>query len=226
MLGLPFREIWALDFEFISEPGARPVPVCLVARELESARLIRLWQDELPDRPPFPIDDQTLVVAFYAPAELGCFLSLGWPLPARVLDLYAEFRNETNGVALSEGRGLLSALSHHGIPSITSEQKHDERALVMRGGPWSDSERRRILDYCQTDVDLLGPLLERMLPAIRSRRNGLGQALLRGRYMAAVARIERDRSPDRRRAARQDPATVGRDQARPDRGGRQGLRRL
>jgi DNA polymerase family A len=195
MLGLPFREIWALDFEFVSEPGALPDPVCLVARELGSNRLIRLWRDELVNRRPFSVDDRTLFVAFYAPAELGCFLSLGWPLPARVVDLYAEFRNATNGIALPEGRSLLSALSHHGIPSITSEQKHDERALVIRGGPWSEPERRRILDYCQTDVDPLGPLLERMLPRIRSQTNGLGQALLRGRYTAAVARIERNGVP-------------------------------
>jgi hypothetical protein len=24
MYGLPFREVWALDFEFVSEPGAHP----------------------------------------------------------------------------------------------------------------------------------------------------------------------------------------------------------
>jgi hypothetical protein len=190
VLGLPFREVWALDFEFTVEPGGLPVPVCLVARELGSGRLLRFWQDDLPSSLPFPVDDQTLFVAYYAPAELDCFLELGWRLPARVLDLYAEFRNETNGVALPEGRGLLSALSYHGIPAITSEQKHEERALVMRGGPWTGSERRRILDYCQTDVDALGPLLERMLPRIRSSRAGLGQALLRGRYTAAVARME------------------------------------
>jgi hypothetical protein len=107
-----------------------------------------------------------------------------------MLDLYAEFRNETNGLPLPEGRNLLSALSYHGIASITKAEKNTERDLVLRGGPWTMSERCRILDYCQSDVDCLGPLLERMLPAIRSRRKGLGQALLRGRYMAAVARIE------------------------------------
>jgi hypothetical protein len=190
MFGLPFHQVWALDFEYISELGARPVPVCLVARELESNRLIRLWQADLGDAPPFPVDDETLFVSYYAPAEFGCFLALGWPLPSRVLDLYAEFRNETNGVPLAEGRGLLGALSYHGIPAITSEEKTTERALVMRGGPWSTGERRRVLDYCQSDVDPLGPLLERMLPRIRSRPHGLGQALLRGRYTAAVARME------------------------------------
>jgi DNA polymerase-1 len=191
MFGLPFREVWALDFEFIAEPGALPVPVCMVARELASGRLLRLWQDELPDRPPFPVDDRALFVAYYASAEVGCFLALGWPVPARLLDLYAEFRNETNGLALPEGSSLLGALAYHHIPSITSDQKDEERGLIMRGGPWTGEERRRILDYCQTDVDCLEPLLERMTGHIRARPAGLGQALLRGRYMIAAARMER-----------------------------------
>ena len=38
---LPFREIWAVDFEFDAQDGERPTPVCLVARELRSDRLIR-----------------------------------------------------------------------------------------------------------------------------------------------------------------------------------------
>jgi DNA polymerase-1 len=141
VLGLPFREIWALDFEFISEPGARPVPVCMVARELVSNRLIRLWQDELGAAPPFPVDNDTLFVAYFASAEVGCFLELGWPVPPRILDLFAEFRNATNGIPLPGGRGLLGALSHHDIPAITADQKTEERALVMRGGPWDEVER-------------------------------------------------------------------------------------
>jgi hypothetical protein len=163
----------------------------MVARELRSGRLIRLWQDELPGRPPFPVDDQTLFVAYYASAEIGCFLQLGWPVPARILDLYTEFRNETNGLSLPEGSGLLGALAYHHVPGITKGQKDDDRQLVLRGGPWTGAERRRILDYCQTDVDCLAPLLERMLGHIRARPAGLGQALLRGRYMAAAARMER-----------------------------------
>jgi DNA polymerase-1 len=192
---LPFQSVFALDFEFVSESGANPVPVCLVARELRTGQLIRLWQDQLDPGPPFPIDDDTLFVAYFASAELGCFLELGWPMPTRVLDLYTEFRNATNGIPLPAGRGLLGALSYHGIPSITSDQKTEERALVMGGGPWTTAERERILDYCQTDVDPIGALVERMLPGILARPNGLGQALLRGRYMAAVARMERTGVP-------------------------------
>jgi DNA polymerase-1 len=124
MYGLPFREVWVLDFEFISEPGAQPVPVCMVARELISNRLVRMWQDQLSADPPFSVDERTLFVAFYAPAEWGCFAALGWPMPARVVDLYAGFRAKTNGIPLPTGRGLLSALSSHGIAAITSDEKH------------------------------------------------------------------------------------------------------
>jgi DNA polymerase I len=195
MPGLPYREIWAADFEFIANPGGRPDPVCMVARELRSGRLIRLWQDDLPGQPPFRVDDGVLFVAYMAAAELGCFLELGWPVPARILDLYVEFRAATNGAKPPGGYGLLSALSFHGLPGITSEQKESGRELVMRGGPWSASERREVLEYCQTDVDCLGPLLERMTPAITARPASLGQALLRGRYMTAVARMERTGVP-------------------------------
>jgi hypothetical protein len=162
----------------------------MVANELISGRSVRLWQDELGDAPPFRTGPDVLFVAFYAPAELSCFLALGWPLPARILDLYVEFRAETNGLPLPVGRGLLGALSYHGISGITSEQKTSMRDLVMRGGPWTPPERQDILEYCATDVDCLGPLLERMLLSIRRTPQGLGQALLRGRYTAAVARME------------------------------------
>jgi hypothetical protein len=190
MFGLPFKEIWALDFEFISRPGARPAPVCLVAIELISGRSIRLWQDEFGAKPPFRTDPDVLFVAYHAPAELGCFLALGWPLPVRILDLCVEFKAKTSGLALPTGRKLLGALSYHGIPSITSDEKQSMVGLVLRGGPWTDSERRDILDYCATDVVCLGPLMERMITGIQRTSQGFGQALLRGRYTAAVARME------------------------------------
>jgi hypothetical protein len=44
---LPFKEIWAVDFEFGADPGENPDPVCLVALEIHSGRKVRLWRDEL-----------------------------------------------------------------------------------------------------------------------------------------------------------------------------------
>jgi DNA polymerase I len=168
----------------------------MVARELRSGRLLWLWRGELEAmvRPPFAVGPETLLVAYYASAELGCFLALGWPVPARVLDPFAEFRAATNGLPTPCGQGLLGALQWHGLDAMAADAKASMRDLVLRGGPWSAAERRAVLDYCQADVDALAALLPRMLPGILKRRGdaatALGQALLRGRYMAAAARME------------------------------------
>lgn len=179
-----FREVWLADFEFRAPPGERPAPICLVARELYSDRLLRLWQDEL-DSPPFRTGPDTLFVAFYSSAELGCYLALDWPMPSRILDLFIEFSNLTCGLRTPHGRGLLGALAHFGLDSISAADKVEMRNLAMRGGPFTESERQDLLDYCQTDVDALAKLLPEMLPTIDWPR-----ALLRGRYTAAAARIE------------------------------------
>ena len=117
-------------------------------------------------------------------------MALGWPVPERVLDLFTEFRNHTNGVPTDSGAGLLGALAFHGLDGIGAVEKDEMRALVLRGGPWSDAERVAILDYCESDVEALARLLPAMLPKI-----DLPRALLRGRYMVAAARMERNGVP-------------------------------
>ena len=131
-----------------------------------------------------------LFVAYYASAEIGCHLALSWPVPERVLDLFTEFRNQTNGIPTVSGAGLLGALAHFGLDSIGTIEKDEMRDLILGGGPWSDSERKAILDYCESDVEALARLLPAMLPQI-----DLPLSLLRGRYMAAAARIERNGVP-------------------------------
>ena len=153
---LRFREIWAVDFEFGSEPGENPEPVCLVAWELRSGRKVRLWRDDFGSAPPYPTGPTALFVAYYVSAEIGCHLALDWPVPERVLDLVTEFRNRTNGVPPENGSGLLGALAYHGLDGIGAVEKDEMRALILRGGPWSDAERAAILDYCESDVAARG----------------------------------------------------------------------
>jgi len=127
---LPFAEVWLVDFEFGSEPGGNPEPVCLVAWELKSGRKIRLWRDQFGASPPYPTDPNVLFVAYYASAEIGCHLALGWPVPQRVLDLFIEFRNHTNGIPTVSGAGLLGALAHHGLDGIGTVEKDEMRELA------------------------------------------------------------------------------------------------
>ena len=109
MLELPFRYVVIADFEFefgghasaddAGRSGERPRPVCMVAKELRSGQTWRLWRGQFGSTPPFPTGPDSLFVAFYASAELGCFRALGWPKPSDILDLFVEFRDRTNGLA-------------------------------------------------------------------------------------------------------------------------------
>jgi DNA polymerase I len=177
--------VWAVDFEFTAHDGERPAPICMVARELCSGRTIRLWRDQFGPAPPFPIDDSAIFIAYYASAELGCFRALGWPMPARILDLCAEFRDRTSGLDRPHGASLLGALTYFGLDAIGAIEKDEMRALAIRGGPFTDAERTGLLDYCESDVVALEHLLPAMLPKL-----DLPRALLRGRYMAAASAIE------------------------------------
>ncbi|MBI2825125.1 MAG: DNA polymerase I [Planctomycetia bacterium] len=187
-----FPEIWLVDFEFSAPSGERPTPLCMVAREFRSGRTMRMWQDDLfaQRECPFPLGPGALFVAYYASAELGCHLALGWPMPARILDLCVEFKCYTSGVTLPCKRDLLGALVYHGIDGIDPSEKELMRKLAMQGGTYKDEERAALLEYCEGDVVALAKLLPAMAPKI-----DLPRALLRGRYMAASARMEWDGVP-------------------------------
>jgi DNA polymerase family A len=186
----PYREIWLADFEFETGAGERPVPVCLCARELRSGRELRLFQNELGSTPPYSIGAGSLFVAYYASAEFGCHLALGWPLPERILDLFTEFRCGTNGLDLPAGRGLVGALVAFGLDTVNVAEKKEMQEAIGSGTWRGRYTPEEIMDYCMSDVDALARLLPVMAPRI-----DLPRALLRGRYMAAAARMEYAGSP-------------------------------
>ena len=192
---LPFRHVVVADFEFevgghastsdAGRSGERPRPVCMVAKELRGGQVWRLWRGEFRSSPPFSIGPEAVFIAYYASAELGCFRALGWPRPTNILDLFTEFRDRTNGLTTIAGAGLIGALTFFGLDTGGGAEKDKMRALVLRGEPWTEDERKAILEYCAEDVAALERLLPAMLPRI-----DLPRALLRGRYMAAAAAIE------------------------------------
>jgi DNA polymerase-1 len=111
-------------------------------------------------------------------------------MPTRILDLFTEFRDRTNGLTTPAGAGLLGALTYFGLDAMGATEKDEMRTLILRGGPWSGDQQGKILDYCEEDVEALERLLPAMLPRI-----DLPRALLRGRYMAAAASMEHNGVP-------------------------------
>jgi DNA polymerase-1 len=196
---LPFREVWAADFEFLSQEGERPIPVCETALELRTGRKVRLWGDEMGSSPPYDISKDSLTVSFSSDAELSCYLALDRPLPANVLDLRVEFlqainftpRQPSNGNEEVKRSSLRHALTYYGLDAIEAGEKESWRKTILRGGPWTSEEREGILNYCESDVRAIC----RLLPAMVRRGHvpldhRLLQSLFRGRYMRAVTRME------------------------------------
>ena len=117
--------------------------------------------------PPYPTGPQSLVITIDATELFGMHLALGWRLPERVVDLLVEFRNLTNGKLRPAVGGLAGALLWFGCSTTGA----------LHTGTSGHQLRQRL------------EAVTRLFHAMRSTLN-LGHALLRGRYLAAVARIE------------------------------------
>ncbi len=105
----------------VEPPGRQARPgdfvsgeIALEARELEGAAFEHAII--------FIAGPDTLFVAYYASAEIGCHLALDWEIPVNILDLYVEFRNLTNGLPTPCGVGLLGAMSYFGLGVATLDR--------------------------------------------------------------------------------------------------------
>jgi len=189
---LPFRKFYAIDFEYFGSDGEIPNIVCMVVQNLRSGEISRHWQDDLQKMktPPFETGEDIALVCYFAPAEVQSMLALGWGLDVSIIDLFAEFRCQTNGNPNVGRKSLVSALQFNGLDHLIPEEKDSMRDLILSGGPWSKGQRSAILAYCEQDVVALGPLLNAMLKRVPWSGLQLNQVLLRGRYMKAVGAMQ------------------------------------
>ena len=189
---LPFRKIYTIDFEYCGADGEIPNIVCMVIQDLRSGGVSRCWRDDLSEMrtPPFEAGEDVAIVSYFAPAEVQSMLALDWDIDVSVIDLFAEFRCQTNGNPDVGRKSLVSALQLYGLEQFIPEEKDSMRDLILSGGPWSEAQRSAILDYCQQDVVALGPLLNAMLRHAPWSELQFNQALLRGRYMKAVGAMQ------------------------------------
>ncbi len=163
-----FSSVWIVVFATSAAPGEKTTAIALAARDAASGFLVEIGVPKLLGlrTPPYPTGPQALLVTINAHQLAACHLTLGWRTPERVLDMMVEYRNTMNGKT-SAIDGLGGALVEHGLPA---------RAGLISGT--SPQQMRQLLSA-------LVQLFVRMAPSI-----DLGRALLRGRYMLAVARIE------------------------------------
>jgi len=115
-----------------------------------------------------------------------------------VLDPYVENIVAINGntavwpPADEKGRkgrpGLLDALKLHGLPGRSQEEKDRMRDMILGNENYTPEQRHEIQDaYNKDDVDDTTALLGSLGGPV----DNIHHTLFRGRYMAAVARMER-----------------------------------
>jgi DNA polymerase I len=188
--GHDFRQIVTGDFEFKQNRGERPTVHLGVFHELVSGREIQLRGSALThDNMGFLYEPGTLFCAHSTTAELSCLLALGLPLPELVLDTFIETRCLTNGRPGIGSAGLLDTCLYFGIPAMSSITKKANQQLAIRGN-FSPEEWDRLGAYCNEDVNAVDAVLGKLEPYINLR-----EALLRGRFMRAISKVEHQGIP-------------------------------
>jgi hypothetical protein len=72
------------------------------------------------------------------------------------LDLLIEYRQLKNGVLDKHAkRDLLSVLGCCRLPTVNTVEKKKWQDRILAGEPFSEEERRGILDYCWSDVVIM-----------------------------------------------------------------------
>lgn len=165
-----FSSIWVVICGIGTTQGNRPRPEYIAAVSYQQpSNVVQIGAPKLFNHPvaPYPTGPQGLLVTFDANELVACHLALGWRVPDRIVDLAVEYRNATNGATRPCGPGLVGALLFYGEPPTQGIDGSSAPAAVAR----------RLLAICNL-FDAMRPTLD------------LGRALLRGRHMCAVARIE------------------------------------
>ena len=152
--------------------------LCLVAYILDEnfrhIETIRRWRGEFGTSPPFPIDDDTLVVGYSLWAEMTCFLQLGWRFPKHVYDLHTAYLSVSNILLpynpdekrIKQRKGLSYACCAYGIDGWEKIDK-PEMAKAIGEGRWREYGQPAVFDYCEEDVRNSAELLRRQLSGYR-----------------------------------------------------------
>lgn len=185
---------YAVDYEYIPQEDGGLDIVCGVAKNLFTGETHRRWRDEMGCAPFFECGANAVLVAHNAQAEMEAHLALGWPFPNNVICTFAEHMLDTNGADVPvpyNARGsLLAALKCNNIAVRQDLEKRSTVERILQGPPYSAEEKSFILEYCEQDVIDAGELFFALWDrGSQNNPNYLDQALLRGDYSKAMARM-------------------------------------
>jgi DNA polymerase-1 len=170
------------------------VPHCVCALELRTGQRWEGWVGGPDPVPSPPWDPETDIILDYnGTAEHSVFAVVGWQFPKRHWDWLVELK-VLYGCRKPSGSdnpswALLELCAVHGIATIEAQAKEHFRGLAMRGGPYTAEERRKLLDYCWSDVEILAELFNRTAPKLNRLEAWVERAYFRGAVVQEYTRI-------------------------------------
>jgi hypothetical protein len=90
-------------------------------------------------RPPFDTGRDILFVAYYASAEVGCFLALGWLVPVRFSTSSRSLCGHQRGKSCGQQRTTIRIDLLRAGRNRCGEKEGNARSRIT-GGPWSREE--------------------------------------------------------------------------------------
>jgi DNA polymerase I len=175
-----FGHIIVCDFEYEVADGDLPVPLCMVAYELDEnlqrVHTIKQWRNEFGATPPFDIGPDTVFVAYSAWAELTCFMVLGWKFPVHIFDLHTAYLAASNILLPHDPDEPTRKKQRKRLPDAARAYAVDgwaniDKAELSRDigeGRWRNHGRERVFEYCEEDVRASTQLLREQLRGHRA----------------------------------------------------------
>jgi len=203
-----FDSVKTVDTEFqMDVTGTIPKKVlCYVYQDVFTGEVQRYWEyDKTLQRAHFDFDN-TLLICFNAVAEVGCYLNQNIGMPRNIWDCYVE--NARLYKPFRMGRGalnLLTTANTYGVKNVMSEEeKRENLDLIINNTTYTLDEQKRILDYCQKDVETTTEVFKAQVQDIEIKcnlkteedyHNEIQRIMFRGYSMGCVAKVEKNGIP-------------------------------
>ena len=190
-----FKKIVVVDTEFQSDISNSycTKALCAVYKDLKTEQTLKIWDYEENNLAQHHFDfEETLLVCFYATAEVGYFLKQLMGRPPYIFDCWTEYAKlYKNNRDLS----LLAASTAYSYPNpISKEEKEKFRDMCIKQNTWNKKEREEILNYCEGDVLMNEHVFYKVLNDLENICGNdyetlLEQAMARGQSMACYAKV-------------------------------------
>ena len=177
-----FEKVLAVDTEFLFDT-TKTIPekvICFVYTDIFTGEVTRKWVYGKKDYTPHFDYENILLVTYNATAEIGSYLKQLHGRPKNIWDAYVETSRLYKPMRMGKGAlTLLTTAENYGIEDkLTVVEKERNLDLILRRNEFSHlpfdytyTEQKQILDYCQSDTEILRQVFVKQVLDIETKLN-------------------------------------------------------